>query len=114
MEEPSVGTLLEAFRTSHFSFASYYVLSFGVLPSGLRLELPVERSKETVDAVLKSIDLQRFAFEPRTRLWMTADFKGSQIADDYVFDYLFKSQAGRMVMHLWFGETKLDIDFYYD
>ena len=71
MEEPIVGTLLEAFRTSHFSFASYYVLSFGVLPSGLRLELPVERSKETVDAVLKSIDLQRFAFEPRTRLWRT-------------------------------------------
>ncbi len=114
MEEPVVGTLLDAYRTSHFSYAAYYTLCFGVLPSGIRLELPVERSKETVEAVLKSIDLERFAFELCTKYWMTADFQGAQIADDYVFDYIFKSESSRMLMHLWFGETKLDIDFYYD
>ncbi len=114
MENPVLGTLLDAYRTSHFSYAAYFALCFGALPSGIRLELPVERSKDSVDAVLKSIDLERFAFEPCSRYWMTADFQGSQIADDYVFDYLFKSQTSRMLMHLWFGETKLDIDFLYD
>lgn len=114
MDKPIIGTLLDAYRLSHFSLPSYYVLSFGVAPSGISIELPIERSKETVDAILKSIDLERFAFEPCYKNWITADFQGAQLSDDYVYEYLFRSDPGRMLIHMWFRDNTLNIDFFYD
>ncbi len=114
MDKPVVGTLLDAFRPGHFWDPSYYAHSFGVLPSGIGLELPIERSKETVDAVLKSIDFERFGFEPCFKNWITVDFQDAKISDDHVNEYLFKSNAGRMLIHMWFRDNTLNIDFYYD
>ncbi len=114
MEKPAVGTLLDAYTNGHFSLSPYYVLSFGVLPSRISLELPIERSKETVDSVLKSIDFERFAFEPCYRYWNTVDFQDAKITDDYVFQCLFKSESGRMLIYMWFRDNALGIDFFYD
>ena len=114
MEKPVVGTLLDAYRISHFSLPSYYVLTFGVVPSGISIELPIERSREAVDSILKCIDFERFEFEPCYKNWITVDFQGAQLDDDYVYEYLFKSQSGRMLIHMWFGDNKLSINFFYD
>lgn len=108
------GTLLDVYRTSHFSTPAYFVHCFGSLPSVISTELPLEPSREAVDSVLKSIDLQRFAFEPCFKYWNTRDFQDAKIADDYVYAYLFKSVGGRMLMHMWFRGNTLYIDFCYD
>ncbi len=114
MDQPVVGTLLDVYRINHFSLPSYYVLCFGVLPSGIGVELPIEPSKEAVDSILKAIDFQRFGFEPCFKYWITGDFQDAKLADDYVYEFLWKSEPGRMLIHLWFRGNILCIDFLYD
>lgn len=115
MEEPVTGTLLDAYhRPDHFSLPSYYVLSFGSLPSWIRLELPVERTKEMVDSVVKSIGLEKYGFEPCFKYWMTLDFQDADLTDDHVFEYLFKSRPSRMLIYMWFRDNSATIDFLYD
>ncbi len=115
MEKPVTGNLLDAYhRPNSFSLSAYYALSFGILPSGITLQLPVERTKEMVDSILKSIDLQKYGFEPCYRGWMTEDFRDGSISDDYVWNHLFKSEAGRMVIRMLFLDNELTIDFLYD
>lgn len=114
MEKPVVGTLLDAYRSNRFSLPGYYVVSFGILPSGISLELPIERSKEAVDSILKRIDLEKFAFEPCYKHWITDDFQDAKLSDDYVYEYLFKSESSRMLIYMWFRDNTLGLDFLYD
>jgi hypothetical protein len=114
MEKNVTGSLLDVYRISHFSLPSYYVHCFGRLPSGLSIELPIEPSKEAVDSILNSIDFQRFDFEPCTKYWTTGDFQDAKPSDDYVHEYLFKSELGCMLIHLWFRGNILCMDFFYD
>ena len=113
-EEPAVGTLLDAYRSHHFTQTGYYVVCFGILPSGISLQLPVESSKQAVDSILSSIDFSKFGFEPCFKNWITGDFQESKLSDDYVYEYLFKSDAGRMLIHMWFRDTIVGMDFLYD
>jgi hypothetical protein len=80
----------------------------------LKIDLPIEGSKDTVDSILKSIDFQRFAFTPVFKNWITDDFKTAEQADDYAFEYLFKSKSGRMLIHFVSRYNLLSIDFLYD
>jgi len=114
MDEPVTGTLLEVFRPNHFSMRTYYVYCFGILPSALSVELPIEPSKEAIDSVLKSMDFGRYAFEPCFKYWNTGDFQDAKLSDDYVFEYGFKSEMGHMLFHLWFRGNVLCVDFLYD
>ena len=114
MDKPVVGTLLDAYRFPHFSLPGYYVVCFGVLPSGISIELPVERSKDAVDSVLGSIDFKQFEFEPSYKNWITGDFQDAKPSDDYVYEYLFKSETGRMLIHMWFRDNTLVLEFFYD
>ncbi len=114
MDKPVVGTLLDVYRVGHFSLQGYYVHCFGTLPSGISVELPIEPSKEAVESILATIDFTRYAFEPCFKSWITGDFQDAKPADDYAYEHLFKSEAGRMLIHLWFRGNVLWIDFLYD
>jgi len=115
MEEPVVGTLLDAYgQFDRFKLFTYYIVCFGNFPSSLKLELPIERSKATVDSILNSIDFQRFAFNPVFKNWITDDFQSAKQVDDYACEYLFKSIPGRMLIHLQFHDNSLQLDFLYD
>lgn len=115
MEEPLVGTLLNAYdHFSHFRLSVYYTVCFDILPSALKIELPIERSQGKVDEVLKSIDLQRFGFVTVFKNWMTDDFQTAKKSDDYAFEYVFKSKKGRMLIHFVSHEYSLVIHFLYD
>ena len=114
MDKSVSSALLEVYRPSHFSVLGYYVHCFGTLASGVGTELPVEPSKEAVDAVVNSIDFARFGFEPVFKGWSTEDSQGAKLTDDYVSEQLFKSEAGRMVVRMMFRGNILFIDFLYD
>ena len=115
MEEPVVGTLLDTYRQfNRFNVFSYYTVCFGVLPSALRIELAMRGTKDTVDSILNSIDFQRFSFTPVFKNWITDDFKNAKQSDDYVFEYVFKSKSGRMLIHFVSRDNLLSIDFLYD
>jgi hypothetical protein len=115
MEKPLVGSLLDAYdHFSRFKLSAYYAVCFGILPSSLKIRLPVERSKEKVNAVLEKIDLQRFGFELVFKNWTTDDFQDAKQSDDYVFEYVFKSKPERMLIHFISHEYSLEIDFLYD
>jgi len=115
MEEPVIGTLLDSYdQFNHFSLSAYYIVCFGIFPSALRISLPIERSKETIESVLKTIDFQRFAFDMVFKNWITDDTQNAKLSDDYAYEYVFKSQPARMLIHLVFHANSLQIDFLYD
>lgn len=115
MEEPVFGTLLDSLdQNKRFKSSSYFSICFGALPSNVRLALSTERSKEMVETMLNDMDLERFSFHPIFKNWVTEDFKNAHPSDDYVFEHVFRSDAGRMIVHFVARETYLTIDFMYD
>ena len=115
METPVVGTLLDSFdHFNRFKVSSYYTVSFGILPSALKIDLPIESSQEKVEAILKSLELERFKFVSVFKNWRTADFQNAEPADDYPYEFVFKSEQDRMLIHVAAHEYSLDIGFYYD
>jgi hypothetical protein len=115
MEEPIIGTLLDSYDLyERFKLSAYFTLCFGILPSALKIELPIERSKDTIESILKSIDFQRFAFTPIFKNWVTEDFQNANQSDDFVFEYVFKSKSSRMLIHFVSRDSSLTIDFLYD
>ena len=115
MEEPLFGTLLDAYdHFSRFRLSSYYIVCFGALPSAVRIELPVERTRETLKSVLKSMELERFGFVVVFQNWRTEDFQNANPSDDYSYEYVFKSQNGRMLIHVTSSNHSIDVDFLYD
>lgn len=115
MENPLLGDLINSFnRFDSFKLFSYYITSFGSLPSTLKTVLPVERSRENVEKVLQRIDLERFGFEPVFKHWITDDFQNADRADDYAYKYVFRSERGRMLIQFSALHSVVDIDFLYD
>jgi hypothetical protein len=74
----------------------------------------IKEVKGIVDAILKEMDLERFSFITVFKNWSTEDFCNSQPADDYAFEYVFKSEAGHMLIHFTVREGYLTVDFLYD
>lgn len=108
--------LLDSLDTNkRFKTSAYFTVCFNALPSSLRLVLSTDRKREVVDAVLKDLELDSHSFETVFKNWSTEDFQNSQPSDDYVFEYIFKSETGRMIIHFIARDTSyMTIDFLYD
>jgi len=116
MEKTIVGTLLDSFGAfGQFNLGTYYVTCFGVLPSSMKVHLPTESPKDTVDQVLETIDLTKFSFEPVLKDWRTGDdTKAENEFDDYAYDFLFKSSTGQMLIQVECHYHSLELTFAYD
>lgn len=117
MDKPVVGTLLDSFGAfGQFNLGSFYVTCFGVLPSSLKVNLPAEKPRETVEAVMQTIDLARHAFEPVSKDWRLDEGKKSEedIFDEYVYEFLFKSEPKRAVLQIVCHHHSIDVIFAYD
>lgn len=116
MEKPVVGTLLDSFGAfGQFNLGTYYVTCFGVLPSSMKVNLPTELPKDTLDQALKTIDLSKFSFEPVLKDWRTGDDPKTEDAfDDYAYDFLFKSATDRMLIQIECRYRSLELTFAYD
>lgn len=77
MEETAIGTLLDSYdQYNRLKVSVYYTVCFGVLPSSLRIALPLEKTKENIETILGSLDLERHAFVVVLKNWSTEDFQG--------------------------------------
>jgi ATPase family associated with various cellular activities (AAA) len=117
MKKSVVGTLLDSYSTfGRFEVAAYYTVCFGILPSNLnvRVEMILDRSQAAIDAILNQIDLERFGFEQVFKNWITDDTRHGKPAEDYPFEYLFKSDSARMVIHISCHVKMSEIEFFYD
>jgi len=58
MEDLTLGNLFDTFghQNSRFKLLPYYTVCFGVFPSALRIDLPLEGSKKIIDAILTHMD----------------------------------------------------------
>jgi hypothetical protein len=115
MEDLSLESLFDGFSHHHngFKLFRYFTACFGVLPSSIKIVMPVEGSKEVIDSILKHIDLERFAFMPMFKNWQTDDSKDAKMADDYAYEYVFKSESGRMLIHFLSQYQSIQIHFLY-
>ena len=115
MESQSLESLFDGFSHHHngFKLFRYFTASFGVLPSSVRIVLPVEGSKEVLDSLLKHIGLERFSFVPVFKNWHTDDSKGAKMAEDYAYEYVFKSEPAQMLIHFISQYQSVQIHFLY-
>jgi hypothetical protein len=117
MDQPVIGTLLDSFGAfGQFNLGAYYVTCFGVLSSNLKVSLPAEKPKETVDAVIQAIGLSEHSFEPVSKDWRVDEIKkaDADIFDEYAYEFLFKSDARRTVIEIICHHHSLDVNFAYD
>ena len=116
MDKPVVGTLLDSFGAfGQFNLAAYYIVYFGDLPSSLKVSLQAESPKETVDEVMKKIDLPKFGFEQVSKDWRTGeDRRTEDLFDEYAYEFLFKSSSARMLIQIVCHYRSLDVTFVYD
>jgi hypothetical protein len=115
MEDLSLASLFDGFshHNNGFKLFRYFTACFGVLPSSIRIVLPVEGSKETIDSILKHMGLERFSFMPVFKNWHTDDSKDAKMSDDYAYEYVFKSESGRMLIHFLSQYQSMQIHFLY-
>jgi hypothetical protein len=115
MEDHMLGSLLDAYsnQNSRFKLFPYFTYCFNVLPSGVRIVLPVNGSKEAIDAILKHIGLEKFSFTPVFKNWVTDDSKDAKMSDDYAYEYVFKSESGQMLIHFLSQYQSIQIQFLY-
>jgi ATPase family associated with various cellular activities (AAA) len=115
MDDQSLGSLFDGFSHHHngFKLFRYFTVCFGALPSSIKTDLPVEGSKDSIDSILKYMGLERFSFVPVFKNWHTDDSRDAKMADDYAYEYVFKSDAGRMLIHFISQYQSIQIHFLY-
>ena len=115
MEKPVIGTLIDVYSTfGHFELSTYYSICFGILPSSLKINLPVERSKDKIESVLKGIDLQHFGFTTVLKNWIVDDAKNTKPFENLAVEHVFKSDSGRMLIHFACQVNTFEVEFMYD
>ena len=113
VEDLLLGSLFDSLshQNSRFKLFPYFLSCFGALPSAVRIILPVEGKKESIEAILNHIGLEKFSFVPVFKNWITDDSKDAKMSDDYAYEYVFKSDSGRMLIHFLSQYQSVQIQF---
>jgi hypothetical protein len=116
MEDFYLGNLFESFsqQNHRFKLFPYFTNSFGVLPSAVKIILPIEGKKAVIESILKDLSLETFSFQPIFKNWITDDSKDAKMEDDYAYEYLFKSESGQMLIHFLSQYQSIQIYFLYN
>jgi len=116
MEDLFLGNLLDSFshQNSRFKLFPYFIACFDVLPSAIKVSLPVEGSKDIIDSILRHIGLEKFSFTPVFKNWLTDDSKDAKMSDDYAYEYVFKSTSGQMLIHFVSQYQSIQMQFLYN
>ena len=77
--------------------------------------LSTEKKREIVDAILNDMELEKYEFKVVFKNWSTEDFQDSKPVDDYIFEYVFISENGHMVIHFVARDfSYMTVEFLYD
>jgi hypothetical protein len=111
----SVNLLDSLDLNKRFKTSAYFTVCFNALPSSLHLVLSSDKKQGTVEAILQEMELDKYDFTTVFKNWSTEDFQNSQPSDDYVFEHVFKSETGRMVIHFTARDMAyMTVEFLYD
>lgn len=97
-----------------FSLYSYYVINFHTIPSSVDLSLHSEDPKELINSILQNLELEKFSFEPVLKNWRTENTKTAEYSNNYVSDYVFKSESRRMLIQVVAQRKYMQVHFLYD
>ena len=115
MEDIKLAEFLDMLgQNGNFGAFPYYVVSFKAIPSTIRLSLPNEGSKELISSILENLELEKYAFQPIMKNWRTENTKDATLSDNFVSEYVFKSEAHRMLIHLIAQRKFTQVHFLYD
>lgn len=98
----------------NFNLYSYYVINFRKIPSSVNLNLHSENSKELINSIIQNLELEKFAFEPVLKNWRTENTKTAVFSDNYVSEYVFKSESRRMLIQVMAQRKFMQVHFLYD
>ncbi|WP_192822228.1 AAA family ATPase [Rufibacter sp. LB8] len=108
-------TLLDAFDSyNDFNRSAYYILCFNTLPSNLTLEIPLKETKANMELAVATLDVEKLQLKPIFKNWRTEDDKDADVAQDYPFQYLFKSDALKLLIWISLNNNELYMDLHYD
>lgn len=115
MEDLALGNLLDSYgQNNRFKLFPYFTVCFGAFPSAVKLVLPAEESKPIIETVLAQLDLNTFTFKPVFKNWLTEDSKNATLADDFAYEYVFKSETRQMLIHVQLQHKTLQVQFLYN
>jgi len=107
--------LLQAFDSyNDFERTSYFTLTFGVLPSNMALDVPLEDTKQHMDRVLSLLDLSSNNFDLVFKNWNTEDSKDSDFKRDFPFESLYQSSKEKCLLWISLENDTLMVVIYYD
>lgn len=115
MDDSALADLLEAIgQNDNFKMYQFYVLSFGTYPSTLRLNLQVDGTKESTADIINQLELEQNNFKTVIKNWRTENSKDAKLDDDYVYEYILKSESRQMLIHLLSQRKMMQIHFLYN
>jgi len=97
-----------------FNLYSHYVINFHAIPSSVNLSLYSEEPKELINSIIQNLELQKFSFEPVLKNWRTENKKTAAYTDNYVSEYVFKSESRRMLIQVIAQRKYMQVHFLYD
>jgi len=115
MDKATLAEIFDAIGPGgNFNLFPYYVTCFDIIPSAVKLILPQDGSKEISDAILQQLELEKFSFKPILKNWRTENDKNAIGSEDYVYEYVLKSDTRRMLIHLTVQRKFTQVHFLYD
>ncbi|KAB8154484.1 AAA family ATPase [Kordia sp. TARA_039_SRF] len=107
--------LINAFDSySDFDHNSYFIICFDTIASIMSFKTPLVETKETMESVIKTLDLSSQNLETVFKNWHTEDAKNADFSKDFPFQYLLKSSTKKLLIWITLEHDELMVDFYYD
>ncbi|WP_114750051.1 AAA family ATPase [Pleomorphovibrio marinus] len=107
--------LIDAFgEYKEFYRDLYFTVCFDRIASTLRFDTPLKENKENMEAVLEAIDFQSSEFEVVYKEWCLENAKNEDLAKDYPYQYLLKSNSKKLVVWLSLHSEELSVEYLYD
>lgn len=106
--------LYEDNLSKHFTIYGYFVEKYNCVPSTLKLELSLERSKANFEAALDCIDLPGQQLELVHQQWEIA--KNKEVVDgDYPYYHFYDSKKSKLCMEftIEYGELNVKLLYHY-
>ncbi|NJN80276.1 MAG: AAA family ATPase [Anaerolineales bacterium] len=115
MDEYTLAELLDSFGpNTNFKLFPYYAKCFDLIPSTTKIHLQEDGTKETTAKILEHLDLSRYAFEPVLKNWRTENSKDAKTTEDFVYEYVFKSESHQMLIHFLAQRNFVQVHFLYN
>jgi hypothetical protein len=115
MNDTTLAELLDSIGpNTNFKLFPYYATCFNLIPSTIKIHLHEDGNKEKAEKILEELDLQKYSFEPVLKNWRTENARDAKISEDFVYEYVFKSETHQMLIHFLTQRNFIQVHFLYN